>query len=425
MSHSLRSRFRLNLLAIAAILLAGYTFSVYTFYYIGLTDSNLGTLLREAEGYVEARAKNPEAPLPASYALESYLNEDTLPAHVLALFPKQKRIPYKFYEKFSAEYGRPSVFGFMLYPIPNSNETLHMFYRMPLGKSLPFGLGIIPKILIVSGLITVFLVLFMAKRMLKQVLNPIMAITKWIENLPNDQPPPRLPDIIKTDEIGQVGHKLRDSLCRIQDSNTREKAFLRNVSHELRTPVAIIKSSAELINKQNNYSSEQAATLNQRIYRASNNMEAVIEAILWLARENREEIPKIHTNLESMVSELVKRYQLIYPDKSFSFDIDKQNNSMEITIEATLLKIAIDNLIRNAFQYSTQDIMIQLDPSRIILHNAFHTYTSEGKQNHDFTTGGFGIGLALVKQIADSTGWQFHFETSDNKAKAELIFNAA
>ena len=71
---------------------------------------------------------------------------------------------------------------------------------------------------------------------------------------------------------------------RIAGYNERERNFTRDASHELRSPLTVIKMSTDMLADESNLSDFGQRSV-QRIRRATREMEALVEALLILARE--------------------------------------------------------------------------------------------------------------------------------------------
>ena len=83
--------------------------------------------------------------------------------------------------------------------------------------------------------------------------------------------------------MGIIAAAFDDYMDRLERVLEREQAFTEDASHELRTPLAIISSAAELLAEEPALSAAGVERV-LRIRRAANQMQSLIEALLFLAR---------------------------------------------------------------------------------------------------------------------------------------------
>jgi signal transduction histidine kinase len=85
-------------------------------------------------------------------------------------------------------------------------------------------------------------------------------------------------------DLASLARGLHGFASRIAVFNQRERNFTRDASHELRSPLTVIKMSVDMLSEETEISEFGARSV-QRIKRASMEMEALVEALLILARE--------------------------------------------------------------------------------------------------------------------------------------------
>jgi two-component system, OmpR family, sensor histidine kinase QseC len=95
--------------------------------------------------------------------------------------------------------------------------------------------------------------------------------------------PAQLPGQTDADVVS-LARGLHGFATRIAGYNLRERNFTRDASHELRSPLTVIKMSADMLSDESDLSKFGVRSV-KRIQRATREMEALIEALLLLARE--------------------------------------------------------------------------------------------------------------------------------------------
>ncbi|MFC3650539.1 sensor histidine kinase [Dyella humi] len=85
-------------------------------------------------------------------------------------------------------------------------------------------------------------------------------------------------------DIATLARGFHSFASRIAGYNERERNFTRDASHELRSPLTVIKMSTDMLSDEAGLSDFGKRSV-QRIRRATREMEALVEALLILARE--------------------------------------------------------------------------------------------------------------------------------------------
>lgn len=131
--------------------------------------------------------------------------------------------------------------------------------------------------------------------------------------------------------------------------------------------------------------------------------------------------PLMHTELE--------RYRYLLDGKPVACHFEE---SGEVWVEARpeLVSIAIGNLLRNAFQHTTQgDVRIKLGPGQISIKDSgpgiglpvrerlFERFVHGRKDSNE----GTGLGLSIVKRVVDHLGWEVWLEQREPQGSRFII----
>ncbi len=232
------------------------------------------------------------------------------------------------------------------------------------------------------------------------------------ENLPTD-----MSQDFRDDEVGILANALESSMKRIKAFIEREKEFTRNASHELRTPVTIIKGAAELMRQVPESSSQSVNKPLKRIERSVKDMETLIETFLWMSREETS-VTEETAFVSNVIRASIEENQYLLEGKPVEVEYISDNN-IKVKASEPVIKIAVTNLIRNAFQYTREgSIAICLRDNKFEISD---TGTGIDEDILDKATiphvrsessKGFGIGLAIVKRLCDRFGWRLEIESS-------------
>ncbi len=216
-------------------------------------------------------------------------------------------------------------------------------------------------------------------------------------------------------ELAPVVDAINDLLERLNNSVLRERRFSSDAAHELRTPLSAIKVHVHNLRQEHPESGEALQILDRDLGRLSH----LIEQIMLLYRVTPEhyqanmEILDLHELAQSVIGDLYA-------------DIEKKNQTISltgtpqsITGDQDSLTILLSNLVLNASKYSPEGASIRVYVDRTELgiclgvedtgpgiplaeiSRVFDRFYRVGGDRHSSSTDGCGLGLSIVKHIAD------------------------
>lgn len=246
-----------------------------------------------------------------------------------------------------------------------------------------------------------------------RVIAPVHELARRVrERQPSDLSTP-FGDGLPRDEVGELAHAFERYLARMRAFVDRERAFTADASHELRTPLSVIQGAVEVLQADPALAPKTRVRL-ERMARAVRSMTDLTATLLMLARERPGDAPvPPPCPVEEVLREVVELHRQLLRHKPVEVSI-AVNGQPVVAVERPLLAIAIGNLVRNAFAYTEQGrVVITLDE-----HGLTVADTGPGVAPEELcclfehttgprrTTRGAGIGLPLVKRIADRQGWR-------------------
>jgi signal transduction histidine kinase len=234
---------------------------------------------------------------------------------------------------------------------------------------------------------------------------------------PTDPVPAESPDL-PNDEVGELARTIDGYLNRLRAFVERERTFVSSVSHELRTPLAVIQGAVEVIEADPGLDGRTRERVG-RISRAARGMTDLTTALLVLAREGQGQTnPPTPCAVSEVLAECVELHRPLLRHKPVTLDCRIEAHPV-LTVARPLLSIAVGNLLRNACTYTEQgQVSVTLSESEVRIDD-----TGPGIPPEDMdclfgrdlrcrrTVRGEGIGLPLVKRIADGQGWSVTAES--------------
>lgn len=130
------------------------------------------------------------------------------------------------------------------------------------------------------------------------------------------------------------------------------ESFSYSVSHDLAAPLRGIDGFSRMIEEDYGHSlDERGLGYLQRIRAGTQRMHRLIDDLLGLARITRNEMNRQHVDLTAMAEELGAELARSEPERRTEFLV---HPSMRVYADANLLRIAVDNLLRNAWKFTSR-----------------------------------------------------------------------
>ena len=219
----------------------------------------------------------------------------------------------------------------------------------------------------------------------------------------------------RDDELTRLGHTFNDLLARIEAETEREHRYIADASHELRTPLALVKAEVELaLHKPR--SADYSRQVLLRVSAEVDRMADLANALLDLEElESGVQTSESEVDVSGLLLATAERYRAS-PDRERR-DISVDAPSLSFTLSVPWIDAALSNLVANALRYGSgtvtlsarqDDASLQLAVTdegdgfpEDIRDRAFDRFT---RADQTRTTRGSGLGLALVKAVAEAHG---------------------
>lgn len=237
-------------------------------------------------------------------------------------------------------------------------------------------------------------------------------VSSWSETTPD--PTALRPELLAkgTDAaIMSLARGVHGFAERLAVYNQRERNFTRDASHELRSPLTVIKMSVDMLADEDGLSDFGARSV-RRIRRASLEMEALVEALLILAREPDAGVDSelfvvndvLQKELESARELLVGRQIELQLEEPARFALWGSPRAFSVLCW---------QMIRNACQQTEQGrVVITVLPGIVSVSNhADPLPDADGQALRAHGADRHGFELAIAQRISDRFGWPLELQT--------------
>ncbi len=207
--------------------------------------------------------------------------------------------------------------------------------------------------------------------------------------------------------------------------------FVSTVSHEFKSPLTAIRQLAEMLQSGRVSSDEQRGRYYDVLLEQSERLTVLVDNVLDLARmdEGHYELERATVDVGVLLNEIVERVEHRVRHEGFAIRSEIDDPAPVLTLDAGAITQATTNMIDNGVKYSgesrevvvrgfsrnghfviaVQDFGVGLDEDEAL--KVFERFYRGGSELTR-TVKGTGLGLALVKQIAEAHGGSVAVESA-------------
>lgn len=213
-------------------------------------------------------------------------------------------------------------------------------------------------------------------------------------------------------EIEDLAHSFNNLMDRIYRDYKKQKDFSSNVAHELRTPVAVMKAQVDVYRRKNQ--DPETAIFIQKIDENLSKLKNLIDSVLMFSQNQRINRTKVYIRdvFDEILFDLEDKIKA--KDLDIKIDVDEE---LTLTTDDALFQRLMFNIIENSIKYNKDSGFVEIEAfnedNKTIISIAdngvgispdnkdkiFDLFYQEDQSRR---VEGFGIGLSLSKQIAES-----------------------
>ncbi len=232
-------------------------------------------------------------------------------------------------------------------------------------------------------------------------------------------------DISKRKSAEREIRNYRDNLEKLVAERTEAlESFSYSVSHDLRSPLRSINGFSQLLLEDQDESlNEEGREYLTRIMAASRRMGQLIDDLLHLSRLSRHDMKIEEVDLSQLAMEVVESLKQQAPERTVDVIV---RPAMSVTGDPGLLRIMLENLLGNAWKYTSKRDDARIEFGRKVIDGQIGYYVSDNGVGFDMQYAdklfgafqrlhgdefeGTGIGLVIVQRIVRRHGGSIRAE---------------
>ena len=218
-------------------------------------------------------------------------------------------------------------------------------------------------------------------------------------------------------EFDLLNQRLTNMTERAQQDYLVVKEFSANAAHEMQTPLAVIRTNTEAL-MQDEFVLQQHNKSIQTIEQSVNRLTRLNQDLLLLARIENGQFPlQEKIDLDNIIKQKTEELAELLASKKLRYQGFLE--PVQISCNAHLAEVIVNNLLSNAIRYNKEDgiIKVELTPRQLIISNTSLLPALEKEKisqrfyrHPDTKADGNGLGLSIVKQVCAVTGYTLQYD---------------
>ncbi|WP_250655367.1 sensor histidine kinase [Alkalimarinus coralli] len=289
--------------------------------------------------------------------------------------------------------------------------------------------------------VTLLIILIASLWLGRHVVKPVITLKQASQKMATGELSARVGARVgsRKDELGELGRSFDEMADQLEKTITGQKQLLRDISHEIRTPLTRQRIAIDLAREQLAEDDPSLSMLN-KIETQNNKLNELIENLLTLNRlnEGASQLPMELVDLPPLLAELLDDAEIEARTKKINMQQQGLSKAL-INGNRILLARAFENIVGNTLKYSPESAIVSVDISSVdggilVAIEDQGPGLSEEEIKHVFTpfyradnsrtqsTGGYGLGLSIVKKVIDLHGGNVELQSPETGGLCVRVF---
>lgn len=251
-----------------------------------------------------------------------------------------------------------------------------------------------------------------------RALRPVEALRREVDEISHTTLDRRVAVSGRDDEITRLAATMNTMLDRLEGASVAQRRFISDASHELRSPVSSIRTEVEVAQRDPQVDWSEVS---ERVLREDERLAELIDDLLTLARLDETGLRK---------REPVDLDDLVFEEATRSLHVPLNVDSVQpVRVEGDRARLGrmLRNLVDNAARHATREVRVTLTDdggtAALDVHDDGPGVAPEDREqifvrfarleaSRDRDRGGTGLGLAVVRSVAQAHGGTVHVDDS-------------
>lgn len=301
-------------------------------------------------------------------------------------------------------------------------------YQMVYRRFSTQGLYVMVLIVLLSSAVTYYV--------MGSALNPLNRLVHSIREIRYDKLNERIRLPESRDEIWQLTHSFNDMLGRLEEDFVLKTQFAANAAHELKTPLAIMKTSLQVLEMDEQPSETDYREFMNDIGEGLERLIRIVDHLLALTREE-EDMDSEEIDLDVLLKEIAEDLREKAEEKQITITISADRST--VCSNKILLNRLVYNLAENSVKYNKQGGEIRLSvitengrtgvkvsdtgsgmDQKTLKHVFEPFYRADGSRSQKIP--GSGLGLSIVKLIAERMDGELQITSTPGNGTTVCFF---
>lgn len=239
-------------------------------------------------------------------------------------------------------------------------------------------------------------------------------------------------------ELGELADTINEMISRLERSFSQTRRFSADAAHELFTPLAVLRGELEVALRRERSTEEYQQTLPRMLVQV-NRITSIVEDLLLLSRADAGQLsPAAETStLDDVVILAFEGLQPLAQERGIDLRLGRIDE-VQVEGDAPTLRRMVDNLMGNALKYTEDggEVAVRLEaagdrytltisdtgvgiPEESLPHVFERFYRVDKSRTR--AAGGVGLGLSIVREIAESLGIEIQLQSVAGEGTAVAL----
>lgn len=233
----------------------------------------------------------------------------------------------------------------------------------------------------------------------------------------------------------ELEERVQERTAQLETANKDLESFAYSVSHDLRAPLRHIDGFSRILKNAITDKSDDVNRYFDKISESSGKMAELIDDLLSFSRLGRKIVNKTEVNLNSVVNNIISRFQIDTKDRAIEWIVDELPL---VQADEGLLELVFQNLISNSIKFTSKKDKAVIEIRKYENQDEYTFFVRDNGVGFDMQYAkklfgvfqrlhtqeefeGTGIGLANIKQIIKKHGGDIYAEGELNKGATFFV----